>query len=65
MSHAMVLLHLKAISTLVCLNRLVILLVCGEVTVKVAHFVLFPAFVGGCSVHYSVLYLVFLVCGGG
>ena len=47
MSRAMVLLHLKAISTLACLNRLVILRVCGEVTVKVAHFVLFPAFVGG------------------
>ena len=27
--------------------------------VKVAHFVLFPAFVGECSVHYSVLYLMF------
>ena len=58
MSRAMVLLHLKAILTLVCLNRLVILRICGEVKVKVAHFVLFPAFVG-CSVHYFVLYLVF------
>jgi len=55
----MVLLHLKAILTLVCLNRLVTLRMCGEVKVKVVHFVLFPALVGGCSVHYSVLYLVF------
>jgi len=45
-SHAVVLFHLKVILTLVCLNRLVILRMCGEVKVKVAHFVLFPAFVG-------------------
>ena len=43
---AMVLFHLKVILTLVCLNRLVTLRLCGEVKVKVAHFVLFPAFVG-------------------
>ena len=47
MSRAKALLHLKAILTLVCLNRLVILHMCGEVEVKVAHFVLFPVFVGG------------------
>jgi len=41
----MVFLHLKAILTLVCLNRLVILRMCGEVKVKVAHFALFSAFV--------------------
>jgi len=46
-SHAMVLLHLKAILTLACLNRLMILHMCVEVKVKVAHFVLFPAYVGG------------------
>jgi len=46
-SRAVVLLHLKAILTLVCLNRFVILRICGEVKVKVAHFVLFPAFVRG------------------
>jgi len=54
-----VFLNLKAILTFVCLNTLVILHMCGEVKVKVAHFVSFPAFVGGCSVHYCVLYLVF------
>jgi hypothetical protein len=42
----MVLLHLKAILTLVCLNRLVILHMCGTIKVKVAHSVLFPAYVG-------------------
>jgi len=46
-SRAMVLLHLKAILTLVCLKKLVIFRICGEVNVKVAHFVLFPAFVPG------------------
>ena len=39
MSCAMVLLDLKVILMLVCLNRLVILRMCGEVKVKVAHFV--------------------------
>ena len=39
MSCARVLLHLKAILTFVCLNRLVILCMCGEVKVKVADFV--------------------------
>jgi hypothetical protein len=38
---AVVLWHLKAILRLVCLNRLVILHMCGEKKVKVAHFVLF------------------------
>ena len=47
MSRATVLLHLKAILTLVCLNRLVTLRMCGEVKVTVAHFMLFPALVGG------------------
>jgi len=46
-SRAMVLLLLKVILTFVCLKRLVILRKCGEVKVKVAYFVLFPAFVGG------------------
>ena len=45
MSRAMVLLHLKAILTLI--NRLVILRMYGEVKVKVAHFALSSAFVGG------------------
>jgi len=40
------LLDLKAILTLVCLNRLVILHMCGEVTVKVAHFGLLSVLVG-------------------
>jgi hypothetical protein len=40
----MVLLHLKVIFMLVFLNRLVILHTCGEVKVKVAHFLLFSAF---------------------
>jgi len=43
----MVLLYLKVILTLVCLNRLVILHMCGEVKLKVAHFGLFSALVGG------------------
>ena len=62
MSLVMVL-HLKAILTLVCLNRLVILRMCGEVKVKIAYFVLFPAFLG-CSVHYlfCVVYGVFVFC---
>ena len=47
MSCAMVLLDLKAILTLVCLNRLVILRMCGEVKGKVAHFGLFSVLVGG------------------
>jgi hypothetical protein len=46
-SCAMVLLNLTAILTLVCLNRLVILRMCGEVQVKVAHFGLFSVLVGG------------------
>lgn len=37
---------LKATLTLVFLNRLVIFLMCGEVYVKVAHFV-FPTAAGG------------------
>jgi len=41
MSYAMVLLDLKAILTLVCLNSLVILRMFREVKVKVAHFGLF------------------------
>ena len=44
---AMVLLDLKAILTLVCLKMLVILRMCGEVKVKVAHFALFSVLVGG------------------
>ena len=44
---AVVLLDLKAIITFVCLNRLVILRMCGEVKVKVAHFGLFSVLVGG------------------
>jgi len=46
-SCATVLLDLKAILTLVCLNRLVILRICGEVNVKGAHFGLFSMLVGG------------------
>jgi len=45
-SRAMVLLCLKVILTLVCLNRLVILRMCGDVKVKVADFVFFSVFVG-------------------
>jgi len=41
------LLDLQAILTLVCLNRLVILRMCGEAKVKVAHFGLLSVFVGG------------------
>ena len=40
------LLHLNAIFTLVCVKRLVIFLTCGEVYVKVAHFVSVPVVVG-------------------
>ena len=47
MSCAVVLLDLKAILTLVCLNKLVILRMCGDVKVKVAHFGLFSVLVGG------------------
>ena len=47
MNFAMVLLHLKAIVTLVWLNRSVIFRMCGKVKVKVAHFVLFSVLVGG------------------
>ena len=47
MSCATVLLELKAILTFVCLNRLVVLRMCGEVRVKVAHFGLFSVLVGG------------------
>jgi len=43
----MVLLDLKVILTLVCLNSLVILRMCGEVKVKVAHFALFSVLVRG------------------
>ena len=46
MSCSMVLLDLKAILTLVCLNRLEILGMCGEVKVKVAHFRLSSVLVG-------------------
>ena len=59
-SHAMVL-HLKAILTLVCLNRLVTLHMCGKVKVKVAHFVLFPVFMGGAA---CVVFGI-LLCGVG
>ena len=52
----MVLLDLKVILTLVCLNRLVILHMCGEVKVKVAHFGLFSLLVG-CVVRI-VLYCI-------
>jgi hypothetical protein len=55
----MALFDLKAILTLVCLNRLVILRMCGEVKGKVAHFGLFSFLVVGCGAHCSVLYLVF------
>ena len=43
----MVLLDLKAILMVVCLNRLVILRMCGEVKVKAAHFGLFSVLAGG------------------
>ena len=43
----MVLLDLKAILNLVCLNRLVILRICREVKVKVAQFGLFSVLVRG------------------
>jgi hypothetical protein len=39
-SSAMVLWHLKAILMSVCLKKLVIFLICGDVFVKVAHFFL-------------------------
>jgi len=55
----MVLLDLKVILMLVCLNGLVILRMCGEVKVKVTHFGLFSVLVGGCGAPYSMLYLVF------
>ena len=41
-----VMLHLNATFTLVCLKRMVISLSCGEVYVKVAHFVSVPVVVG-------------------
>jgi hypothetical protein len=43
----MVLLVFKAIFTLVCLKRLVIFLMCGEVYVKVAHLVVMSVSVVG------------------
>ena len=49
MSCDVVLLDMKAIITFVCLNRLVILRMCGEVKVKVAQFGLLSVFVGGVS----------------
>jgi hypothetical protein len=55
-SCAMVLLDLKAILSLVCLNRLVILHICGEVKVKVAHFGLFSMLVGGVA-HVILCYI--------
>jgi hypothetical protein len=48
-SDAVVLWHLKVILRLVCLNRLVILRMCGEEKVKVAHFILLFVFVGGAA----------------
>ena len=42
----MVLLHLKAIFMLVCLERLVIFLICGDMYVNVVHFVLCLEVVG-------------------
>ena len=47
MSCAMVLFDLKAILSLVCLKRLVIQRMHGEVKVKVAHFGLFSVLVEG------------------
>ena len=60
----MILLDLKAILTLVCLNRLVILRMCGEVKVKVAHFGLLSVLVGVWCALFCVLFGV-LICKGG
>jgi hypothetical protein len=55
-----VLLHLKAIFTLVCLKRMVIFLMCGEVYMKVAHFVSFPVVVG--SFGWVILCCILCFC---
>ena len=55
---------LKAILTLVCLNRLVILHMCGEVKVKVAHCGLFSVLVGVWRTLFCVVFGV-LICEGG
>jgi hypothetical protein len=51
-----VLWHLKATFTLVFLNKFVILRMCFEVKVKVAHFLLLSVLVGGvaCFVLFSI-----------
>ena len=54
---------LKAILLLVCLNRLVILRMCGEVKVKVALCALFSV-CGGRYARYSVLIWCFSSGGG-
>jgi hypothetical protein len=46
-SHATVFSHPKAVLTLLFLNKLVILCMCWEVKVNVAHFVLLSAFTWG------------------
>jgi len=56
-------LYLKAILTLVCLKRLVILCMCGEVKVKVAHFGLFSCFWGVWRTLFCVAFGV-LICEG-
>ena len=55
----MVLLHLKAIFMLVCLKRLVIFLICGDVYVNVVQFVLCLEVVGGvgCVSFFCILCL--------
>ena len=53
-----VLWHLKAPFTLVCLNKLVILRMCGEMKVNVAHFLLLMFVCGvACLVLYCIWYL--------
>jgi len=55
----MLLLHLKAIFMLVCLKRLVIFLICGDVYVNVVQFVLCLEVVGGvgCVSFFCILCL--------
>jgi hypothetical protein len=56
MSWEILLLHLKAIFTLVCLKRFVIFLICGDTDVNVVHLVLVLGFVG------TVVRVIFVFC---
>ena len=62
---AMVLRHLYVIFMSVFLNKFVILLICGEMYVKVAHFLFFLSFGEVCFVLCSVWCLSLCIIAGG